>query len=80
MALLGDLSDDSVVNKLPKDEEWNIINSLYYCSSLYTTVGETTPISHFGTLVDLTDDCRGYDWEDDLVSSRTQGLDFVRGN
>lgn len=41
--LLGDSSDDSsVVNKLPMDEEWSIINSLYYCSSLYTTVGEVT--------------------------------------
>ena len=38
---LLDHKDEIAVSKSPTDQEWNIINSLYYCSSLYTTVGKT---------------------------------------
>ena len=37
---LLDHKDEIAVSKSPTDQEWNIINSLYYCSSLYTTVGK----------------------------------------
>jgi hypothetical protein len=31
---------DEILNCSLRDQEWNIINSLYYLSSLYTTVGK----------------------------------------
>ena len=46
MTFYLDRMDDDlhILSFSQKDQEWNLINSLYYCSSLYTTVGKQMPL------------------------------------
>ncbi len=46
MTFYLDRMDDDlhILSFSQKDQEWNLINSLYYCSSLYTTVGKKMPL------------------------------------